>query len=128
MNAALLCLALNSFHEARGEPLHGQVAVAQVVMRRAGMDDRKVCKVVYAPRQFSWTRGKPRVNGVPPRTGLAWGRAVFAAQKALLWSKGVGEDHSAGADHYHALRVKPGWARAMWPVRQIGEHVFYRSK
>lgn len=120
MTYALLCLALNAYHEARGEPFHGQVAVSQVVMRRAEYDPTKVCKVVRAPRQFSWTRHSPRV-----RDKAAWGRAVQAAKMAMLAST---VDHSRGADHYHAVRVSPSWARSMWPVVQIGEHIFYRSK
>jgi N-acetylmuramoyl-L-alanine amidase len=52
---ALLCLALNVYHEARGETVEGQVAVAMVTMNRAGWDTRNVCPTVYKPRQFSWT-------------------------------------------------------------------------
>lgn len=123
MTSALLCLALNVYHEARGEPFAGQVAVAQVVMRRARYDRARACAVVAAPRQFSWTRTPSRV-----RDKAAWGRAVLAAQKALLWAKGAGVDESRGADHYHASHVRPRWARGMWPVRQIGGHLFYRSR
>ncbi len=36
---ALVCLALNTYHEARDQPFIGQVAVAQVVMNRV-RDDR----------------------------------------------------------------------------------------
>ena len=45
---ALVCLALNVYHEARDQPFIGQVAVAQVVMNRVH-DDRfpnTVCEVV----------------------------------------------------------------------------------
>lgn len=119
--ATLLCLALNVYHEARGEPFAGQMAVAQVTLRRAQFDERKVCKVVVAPRQFSWTnKRQPK-----PTERAAWGRAVLAAKKALLWAKGVGPDHSNGATHFHARYVKPYWSRVGTRVAVIGGHYFY---
>lgn len=123
MTVALLCLALNIYHEARGEPFAGQVAVAQVAMRRAGYKAERVCEVVVAPKQFSWT-GSPKKK---PADRAAWGRAVLAAKKALLWAKGAGEDRSKGATHYHASHVKPLWSRGMTPVAVIGGHYFYRG-
>ena len=119
---ALLVLALNSYHEARGEPFHGQVAVAQVVLRRAKHDPRRVCKVVYAYRQFSWTTRKP-----PVADRKAWAEAVRAAKTAFLWSRGAGRDYSAGATHYHTIWVCPAWSVGMQRVATIGEHEFYRE-
>jgi spore germination cell wall hydrolase CwlJ-like protein len=120
---ALLVLALNSYHEARGEPFSGQVAVAQVVLRRANHDPRKVCKVVYAYRQFSWTAAKP-----PVENRKAWTEAVRAAKVATLWSHGGGgRDYSAGATHYHTRHVCPGWSRRMELVATIGEHDFFQE-
>ncbi|HIE75488.1 MAG TPA: cell wall hydrolase, partial [Gammaproteobacteria bacterium] len=52
------CLALNIYHEARGESHDGQVAVAAVTLNRmqsASYPDT-VCGVVWQPHQFSWTR------------------------------------------------------------------------
>lgn len=121
MTSALLCLALAVYHEARGEPFRGQVAVAQVVMRRAALDDAKICHVVAIPRQFS-----PAVRRHAAGRA-AWGRAVIAAQKAMLWAKGAGQDESRGADHFHS-GAQPAWARSMWPVAVIGGHSFYRSR
>ena len=119
----LLVLALNAYHEARGEPFQGQVAVSQVVLRRARFDQRRVCKVVYAHRQFSWTAARPTVQD-----RAAWAKAVRAAQVAMLWARGVGRDHSAGATHYHTTAVCPRWSAGMKQVAAIGEHKFYRIK
>ena len=51
------CLAMNIYHESRGERLEGQIAVAQVTINR--MEHTKwpstICEVVYQPKQFSWT-------------------------------------------------------------------------
>jgi len=121
--SALLVLSLNAYHESRGEPFQGQVAVSQVVLRRAGYRPERVCKVVYRLRQFSWTATRP-----PVHDRAAWAKAVRAAQIALLWAHGApSRDYSAGADHYHARHVAPAWARRMQRVAVIGEHKFYQG-
>lgn len=121
---ALLCLALNNYHEARGEPIQGQVAVAQVVLRRANYDERRVCREVYRHKQFSWTLSPRR-----PKDAAAWERAVYAARVAFLWARGApGPDYSRGATHYHTKAVEPYWSRRMTQVAVIGEHEFYRRK
>ena len=53
---AIVCLALNVYHEARDQPFKGQIAVAQVVMNRVH-DDRypdDVCSVVKQGQTYSW--------------------------------------------------------------------------
>ena len=48
LETAFICLALNTYHEAKNQSLVGQVATAQVVMNRVA-DDRypnTVCEVV----------------------------------------------------------------------------------
>ena len=124
LEAAVLCIALNAYHESRGEPFVGQIAVSQVVMRRAGMDERRVCRTVHKYAQFSWTLARR----LPKPRGEAWLSAQAAAKVAIVWSKGVSVvDYSNGADHYHAVRVKPRWARGYERVATIGNHIFYRS-
>ncbi|MFZ2555980.1 MAG: cell wall hydrolase [Minisyncoccia bacterium] len=51
-------LAQNVYHEARGESLEGQLAVAQVTLARllSGKFGTKLTDVVFAPNQFSWTK------------------------------------------------------------------------
>ena len=53
---ALLCLQLAIYHEARGEPELGQIAVAQVILNRVSSEPfpDTPCGVVYQPRQFSF--------------------------------------------------------------------------
>lgn len=136
VSSAVLCLALNIFHEARGELVPGQYAVALVTMNRAGQDDR-VCQEVFRPKQFSWTTGVrrtaqgwklpkrliPQVDN--PIEAYSWNKAQRIA--AVTLSRGI-RDLTQGADHYHADYVTPRWAAAMEPVRQIGRHIFYRAK
>src|SRR5919106_4678476 len=51
------CLARNVYYEARGEPIAGQYAVAEVTMNRKASPryPKTVCEVVYQKEAFSWT-------------------------------------------------------------------------
>jgi spore germination cell wall hydrolase CwlJ-like protein len=133
----MLCLALNVYHEARGEPLEGQKAVALVTMKRAAGDPKRVCDEVFRPRQFSWanpltTAPSPQVRQrrakrLMPTNTSAWLIAKQVAKRALAGTlpKVVG-----GADHYYnPTKVKrpPRWAKVYPEVAQIGNHVFHQS-
>jgi hypothetical protein len=52
-----ICLIRNVFYESGGEPYLGKIGVAQVTWNRVkyGKWGQDVCRVVYAPGQFSWT-------------------------------------------------------------------------
>ncbi len=87
MTDEMRCLAGAVYFEARGEPLAGQLAVAQVVINRSGSNrfPSSYCGVVYQRAQFSFVRG-----GTMPRikTGsAAWARAKKIARIAHqgLW-------------------------------------------
>jgi hypothetical protein len=125
------CLAEGIYFESRGEPVRGQIAVAQVIVNRAfsGKYPSSVCGVVYqnAHRylacQFTFACDKhPDVI----RDQAAWKRAVAVAQGTLdgkLWLPEVGK-----ATHYHAYWVRPGWVRTMQKLHRIGVHTFYRPR
>lgn len=120
LELGVLCLALNIYHEARGEPAEGQVAVAEVVINRARATGRTLCEEVYAPYQFSWTLA-PVAMAEP--TDPAWMDAQVYAQQAL--GKG---DVTGGALWYHTIHITPWWR---WNKREtvtIGDHVFYVCK
>lgn len=134
VEAAIVCLALNVYYEAPKESYEGQMAVAQVVVRRAKQThgeqwENWVCPTVYAKRQFTWTT---RFNSkVPdPENKELWDKSRSIARQALLWGyvKHL-PDHSGGADHYHADYVNPRWARApeMQRTVRIGRHIFLRD-
>jgi len=133
---ALVCLALNVYHEARDQPFIGQVAVAQVVMNRV-RDDRypdDVCGVVYQGPTYSWKPDFP----VRHRCQFSWycdGKSdntidTEAWEIAMLIATGVYNgnlgDFVEGATHYHATYVLPEWAETKTKTVQIGDHVFYR--
>lgn len=115
--AALLCLAMAVYHEARGEPLPGQVAVAHVVLNRVASPrwPDSVCAVVTQPRQFSFRWSAPRETG-------AWRRAVAVAAAALA---GRSQDPTGGALYFHRAGLRLAWTAHLTP-RRIGRHVFWR--
>jgi N-acetylmuramoyl-L-alanine amidase len=132
LEAALICLALNVYFEARGEVLPGQYAVAHVTMNRAGGNPRKVCAEVAKPAQFSWTANRiVMVQGgwtlkkeEWPRDMRAWAVAKSVARDVLA---GRIRDFTGGATHYHAHYVRPRWRHAFEVATVIGGHIFYRE-
>lgn len=116
--AALTCLALNIYHEARGEPLEGQYAVAMVTLNRAKRKLNRICAEVYRPYQFSWTLN----NDVSVTDHRAFQRAKQVAKRALTL-----QDFTGGADHFHAHYVSPQWAQDLDYIGQWGNHYFYRN-
>lgn len=127
----LACLALNVYFEARGEPLAGQYAVAEVTMNRVASRHYPdaVCDVVYQKNwdplrkrmvgAFSWTEQATR----PEPEGEMWARAQQIADEVYFKRR---TPTLAGALHFHADYVSPYWSQGRTPVAQIGNHVFYR--
>ncbi|HVZ52154.1 MAG TPA: cell wall hydrolase [Pseudolabrys sp.] len=125
------CLANAVYFEARGEPVRGQIAVAQVVMNRvfSPFYPKTVCDVVYqnADRrnacQFTFAcDGIPDVVTEPE----AWARAKRIARDTLdgkLWLPEV-----AKSTHYHAYWVHPSWVAEMKKMYKLGVHTFYRPR
>jgi spore germination cell wall hydrolase CwlJ-like protein len=125
------CLAEGIYFESRGEPVRGQIAVAQVILNRAfsGHYPTNVCGVVYqnAHRYLAcqFTFACDRHPDIV-RDRHAWERARKIAAGALdgkLWLPEVGK-----ATHYHAYWVRPWWVRTMTRLHKIGVHTFYRPR
>lgn len=127
----LACLAWNVYFEARGEPLAGQYAVAEVTMNRkvSGRFANSICGVVYQQSwdpvrkryagAFSWTE----MRAAPYPSGEEWDRAWKVAE-TVYFRREPPQLH--GVLYYHAIYVKPDWAVGKKPVARIGQHVFYR--
>ncbi len=123
LSEQLQCLAGAVYFESRGEPLAGQLAVAQVVINRA--EDRRFpasyCGVVYQRSQFSFVKNgrMPRIKTSSP----AWDRAKTIAKIAHdgLWESEAGE-----AVYFHANYVRPKWSHRKTRTAQIDTHIFYR--
>ena len=121
IDSELNCLAIGVYFESKGEPLAGQLAVAEVILNRAGSGrfPKSVCSVLTQRGQFSFVRGGklPGVN----TTSRGWRTAVAVAQVARddHWDNPV-----PGALFFHARYVSPGWRLAK--VGAVGNHIFYR--
>jgi spore germination cell wall hydrolase CwlJ-like protein len=118
------CLASAVYFEARGEPLDGQLAVAEVVMNRAasGRYPATLCGVVEQPWQFSFVNATGRIPAAN-RASEAWRRAVAIARIA---QDGVRDQLSSDVLWYHAEYVNPSWGRRLARTAKIGLHIFYR--
>lgn len=112
------CLATAVYFEARGEPIEGQLAVAQTILNRidSGRFASSICDVVRQPGQFSFDHDRM------PRPGADWQRAQAIAFIAVndLW-----RDVAPRAIAFHAARISPNWAGRV-RVAAIGNHIFYR--
>lgn len=110
-----VCLAWVVHDEARGEPLKGQRAVLDVVLKRMKKSGKTACQVVKKKKQFSgYTKGMLlRVN-----------HEQFKRLQQLRKMKPVVPE----ATHFHAEAVAPSWARNMIKCGKVGRHVFWKEK
>ena len=126
------CLADAVYFEARGEPLRGQQAVAQVVMNRvfSGYYPNNVCGVVYqnAGRylacQFTFACEHKNLDRIDEPD--MWVQAKSIAKDTLdgkTWLPDIGH-----ATHYHAYWVRPSWVHEMTKLYKLGVHTFYRPR
>ena len=117
------CLAGAVYFESRGEPIDGQLAVAQVVVNRAGsgLFPKSYCGVVYQRSQFSFVKGgnMPRIK----RGSSAWKRAKTIARIA---HEGLWDSEAGDALYFHAKYVNPKWSRNKVARATIDSHIFYR--
>jgi|SRR5580765_8645028 spore germination cell wall hydrolase CwlJ-like protein len=122
------CLAGTIYLEARSEPVAGQLAVAEVALRRAdsGQWGSSVCSVLTAPGQFAFSI-TPRNYVMSEADALqrSWAIANIAMAN---WSLPARLRYSVvpKADHFYATNTPmPDWARG-YPLARIGDHSFYR--
>ena len=135
---ALECVALNIYHEARGESIEGKMAVAWVTLNRTIHSDYPddVCSVI---RQANFDRnGNPIrhqcsfswfCDGVSdtPRNQEAWQESLDVARNVLDLYYFV-EDPTQGAIMYHADYIDPYWAAHYEQTVTIGNHIFYKEQ
>jgi spore germination cell wall hydrolase CwlJ-like protein len=129
-------LALNMYHEARGEGLEAMQLVGEVTLNRVDNEHfpDKICDVVYQARldrngnpirhkcQFSWycdgRSDKPHDKelweaSLEIATGLVDGTLTL-----------IGID----ATHYHTTTVNPSWADRYTMIGRYGSHIFYQME
>jgi len=114
----LLCLALVVYVEARGEPVDGQMLVAEVVLNRQDNEGEDVCVVAFKPDQFTGL-SDPLDFGVI-FADPAWQDSIDVAYRAI-----EGETLGSGATNYHTPEVNPSWSKEMTLLGKYGNHLFY---
>ena len=123
-----LCLATTVYLEARSESATGQMAVAEVAMRRreTGRWGDTVCDVVRSRGQFATATTNVNFTLDNP---VAWRKAVQIADRAIaMWALPRNQRKFVvpHADHFVlADSVSPSWIKGP-PLATIGAHNFYR--
>ena len=126
-----ICLAEAIYYEARGETVAGQMAVAEVILRRTHDKNyaKTVCGVVHEGIkegqlgcQFSYNCDGSILR---PKEGEAWDQVQLLAERIMSGSVQLG-DATGHAIAYHATYVSPPWKDKMLKTAQIGNHIFYR--
>jgi len=115
---SLLWLSLNIYHESRGEPEIGQLAVAHVTLNRALEDKKSIPDVILAPNQFSWTFQK---KSYAPLEINPLQESLRVALKAMTTP-----DFTNGSTFYHHVDVAPKWTVGKSYIGRYGSHKFYR--
>lgn len=130
----LTCLARNVFYEANGEPLAGQMAVAQVTVNRArsGLFPNDLCAVVAQTSvvegdrvcQFSWyCDSQFNKNKIISRNNPSY----IAAHKVLVDGERVAKiDEDVFFFRRHDVYMHPSWPNKT--IAKIGNHVFYKRE
>lgn len=122
-------LALNIYHEARGESLPGMYAVGIVTMNR--VNDEKYPKtvkgVITQKNQFSWVKDK---HSDKAKEVQSYEIARNVAKNILANNRKDATYVSVkrklkGATYYHANYIRPSWSRQKTLVTKIDHHLFY---
>jgi spore germination cell wall hydrolase CwlJ-like protein len=120
------CIAIAVYHEARGESVEGQLAVARVIMNRAasGKYPASWCGTVKQPWQFSFVN--PRTGHMPSvdESSASWRKALGVTRLAINNAVPI---LTQDVLWYHADYVAPSWGRRLSFVQKIGTHIFYRA-
>ncbi len=133
-------VALTVYGESRGEPVEGQIAVANVIYNRFRDNPTKyktIFDVCLEPKQFScWNENDPNypnllrmaysINNNKPLNDRYLKQAEFIAQ-------GVASNNlldNTRRSHYyittHLFETnRPHWARAPINTKEIGNHIFF---
>lgn len=116
------CLALNVYHESRGEDYTGRIAVAYTTMNRVEHDyfPDSICGVVWEDNQFSWTNDG---RSDAANNQQSWIESLDVAHLVL---QNEVDDPTNGALFYHATYInRPSWTETLDIALEHGIHVFY---
>ena len=121
------CLAEALYHEARGESLTGQIAVAEVILNRrdSGRYPDTVCGVVQQGTGKQWMCQISYYCydlSDEIRDEDSWD---LMGRIARVMLDGAPRDLTDGAMFYHTNAVHPYWAEEFFQTAEIGAHLFY---
>jgi len=145
------CLALNVYHEARGQGTAGLFGVTAVVLNRVN-DSRfpnTICGVIYqGPTRESWkTRIHKNLSAedriyypIKHKCQFSWYcdgkddtphntekyQEILDLIESILYNEHPFIDITDGALFYHADYVSPSWAKTKQRTTEINDHIFYR--
>ena len=146
------CLAINAYHEARGESFDEKIATSQVVLNRVASlrYPDLICDVItQGPIRESWKTKKDPALGpddriyYPTRNRCqfswycdgrsdsvnnldGWEDSVIAAYIVYM---GFGEDRVDGATHYYAHdKGHPNWSKNMLVTAKLDGHTYMRKE
>lgn len=126
--SSFYCMLENVYHEARGEPIEGIMAVNMVVLNRSKQSSKTICETIAMPKQFSWRSDPEKLKTVVRvDTQLELSAAVWSA---IYGGHPEGQSGQLAkrfrsAYFYHSIKVKPKWAAKMKKIGRIGNHIFY---
>lgn len=121
IDALILCLALNIYHEARNVSESDQVGTINVVLNRVASDEfaDNICDVVHSPAQFSWYwDGKDDT----PYEREAWQHALELANR-YVWTYRI--DNTDGALCYNTLNLNTTCINMQVSI-EMDAHRYYR--
>jgi hypothetical protein len=123
-----MCLATTIYLEARDQSVDGQLAVAEVALRRrdSGHYGNQLCEVLLQPKQFALTLVSPDKEITEWQAYLHSWKVTFDAQRNWQLPEPERRLIVPGADSFLAYeRVSADWSVGE-PLHVIGDHGFYR--
>ena len=121
-------LAVNAYHESRGESDLANLMVMSVVLNRVA--DRRwpssISGVVFQKAAFSWI-GDKLSDSI---TDLGEYRRLYKLTEYFLVNKDIFLEISQGANHYHSIKITPYWkgSERMEYVMTVDGHKLYNWK
>lgn len=125
------------YGEARGEPLAGQLGVANVIKNRMDASGQNAQDVIFARNQFEpWNNPKTRamLEDLDP-TSPQYQQILTKVVRPVM--SGDAKDPTGGATHFYSPAAQaqlaeqdqrplvPDWASGVKPSAAIGGHLFY---
>lgn len=119
----VMCLATMMYHESRGEPESGQVAVGYTAINRSqsGCYPKSICQVVRQRAQYVGMRHERE----PKHEKKVWEKIH---DLATLMYVGMVKDPTRGALWFHETSISPNWAHKKNVTLTVSSHRFYRNE